>query len=154
MICSTVTLWGVVMLRNAVAALVLACGMLLPQDPGAARTYLVKLSVPVSTKESKRGDEVRAAIVSPESLLNGYLTGVVEQVGRGEMVVRFTSVLYKGATTPIQSEVVDFVNSKGHKGVDDHERPIQLDQGKFSSASPHLWLDEGAELRVRAEPAR
>src|SRR5688572_13249572 len=90
-------------------------------DPGAARTYLVKLSVPVSTKLSQPGDRIRAAIISPESLLNGYLEGVVEEVSTrsgGKLLLRFNSVLYKRQSTPIATEVVDFVNSKGHKSVD------------------------------------
>lgn len=123
------------------------------QDPSAPRTYLVKLSVPVSTKQSKPGDRIRAAIISPESLLNGYLEGSVQQVSSkpgGRLVLSFTSVLYKGASTPIKGEVIDFVNSKGHKSVDDDERPITLHDGAFSSATGDLWLDEGAELRVRA----
>jgi hypothetical protein len=123
------------------------------QGPSVPRTYLVKLSVPVSTKQSRPGDRVRAAIISPESLLNGYLAGTVQQVSSkpgGRLVLSFTSVLYKGASTPIKAEVIDFVNSKGHKSVDDDERPITLHDGAFSSTSGDLWLDEGAELRVRA----
>ena len=127
------------------------------QDTSAARTYLVKLSVPVSTSASKAGDRIRAAIISPESLLNGYLEGTVGQVSSkpaARLVLRFTSVLYKGNSTPIEGEVVDFVNSKGHKSVDEDERQITLKDGAFSIAKGDLWLDEGAELRVRAAPVR
>ena len=124
----------------------------LAQDPGAARTYLVKLSVPVSTKESKPGEKVRAAIISPESLLNGYLQGSVIDSSQQRILVRFDSVLYKGQATPISGDVVSFVNSKGHKEVDDDEQPIKLEAGAFVSAGRGLWLDEGAELRVRAIP--
>jgi hypothetical protein len=149
------------MLRNFIAAATIVSCIGLPQgtgqDPSAARTYLVKLSVPVSTERSKPGDRVRAAIISPESLLNGYLEGTVHQVSSdsaGRLVLRFTNVLYKGKSTPIEAEVIDFVNSKGHKSVDDNERPITLRDGGFSSAAGDLWLDEGAELRVRAAPPR
>ena len=102
------------------------------QDASAPRTYLAKLSVPVSTKANKPGDRIRAAIVSPESLLNGYLEGTVQQAlskPAGKLVLRFIGVLYKGKSTPINGEVVDFVNSKGHKSVDDDERPITLAGG-------------------------
>jgi hypothetical protein len=125
------------------------------QDAAVARTYLVKLSVPVSTTASKAGDRIRAAIISPESLLNGYLEGVVQHVSSkpaGRLVLHFTGVLYKGRPTAIEGKVIDFVNSKGHKSVDDDERPITLDEGRFASARGELWLDEGAELRVQAIP--
>jgi hypothetical protein len=127
------------------------------QDAGAARTYLVKLSVPVSTNGSKPGDRIRAAIVSPESLLNGYLKGIVKEITprpNAKLVLQFDSVLYKGKSTPIESEVIDFVNSKGHKSVDDDERPLKLERGVFSSSGTDLWLDEGAELRVSATPPK
>ena len=124
------------------------------QGPGPARTYLVKLSVPVSTNKSKPGDRIRAAIVSPEILLNGYLEGEVQEAGRSKLVLKFSNVLYKGKSTSIESEVISFVNSKGHKSVDDDERPIKLEAGLFSSAGSDFWLDEGAELRVQATPAR
>lgn len=141
-------------MRSLVFALAIA-SLSFAQDPGAARTYLVKLSIPVSTKQSKPGDRIRAAIISPESLLNGYLEGSIEEAASrpaGRLVLRFNNVLYKGKSTSIRSEVVDFVNSKGHKSVDDDERPIKLEQGAFTGVGSELWLDEGAELRVRAEP--
>jgi hypothetical protein len=148
------------MLRKLLAALTITCCAILPQSSGqdlsAARTYLVKLSTPVGTNQSKAGDRIRAAIISPESLLNGYLKGTVEQVTSkpaARLVLRFTNVLYKGKSAPIESEVIDFVNSKGHKSVDDDERPIRLNDGAFTSAED-LWLDEGAELRVHASSAR
>ena len=143
-------------LITAAIALVLCPAPSEAQDASGARTYLVKLSVPVSTTASKAGDRIRAAIISPESLLNGYLEGVVSQVSSkpaSRLVLHFTSVLYKGKSTPIDGKVVDFVNSKGHKSVDDDERPITLDDGRFASARGDLSLDEGAELRVQAAPA-
>lgn len=123
------------------------------QTAATPKSYLVKLSVPVSVKASKPGDSIRAAIISPESLLNGYLEGTVQEVTAkpvSKLVLRFQKLMYKGASTAIQTEVSDFVNSKGHKGVDDVERPIKLENGAFTSSSSDLWLDEGSELRVRA----
>jgi hypothetical protein len=147
-------------IRSAIATLLFAVGPWLQhgvcQDPGASRTYLVKLSVPVSASESKSGDRIRAAIISPESLLNGYLEGIVEEARAKpspKLVLRFKSVLFRNASTPIETEVIDFVNSKGHKSVDDSERPLRLANGVFSSTASDAWLDEGAELRVRAEAA-
>lgn len=135
-----------------VMPIILALALLpaVAQNSATPRTYLVKLSVPVGTKMSKAGDRIRAAIISPESLLNGYLEGKVERNSARTLVLRFTNILYKGQSTPLDSEVVDFVNSKGHKSADDDERPLALKAGAFSS-SVDFWLDEGAELRVRTK---
>ena len=123
------------------------------QGPGPARTYLVKLSVPVSTNKSKPGDRIRAAIVSPEILLNGYLEGEVQEAGRSKLVLKFSNVLYKGKSTSIES-----VSSASLIRRDTNpltmRRPIKLEAGLFSSAGSDFWLDEGAELRVQATPAR
>ena len=140
-------------LAAAVITLLMCPSQSIAQDASTIRSFLVKLSVPVSTKASKPGDRIRAAIISPESLLNGYLEGTVQQVSSkpaGAVVLRFTSVLYKGKSTTIDGTVVDFVNSKGHKSVDDDERPITLFDGRFTSAKGDLWLDEGSEFRVTA----
>jgi hypothetical protein len=134
-------------------AVVASLGMFaFAQSPPLPRSYLVKLSVPVGTKQSKEGDPIKAAIISPESLLNGYLEGVVEERSSkpGKLVLRFTKLQFQGKTTSIQTEVTDFVNSKGHKKVDDDEKPIKLEGGAFSAQSDDLWLDEGAELRLSA----
>lgn len=141
------------MSRLCVALALCLASAALSQDTTTARTYLVKLGVSVSTKENKVGDPIKAAIVSPEILLNGYMEGKVEELTRepgGKLVLRFTAIQYKGKSTPIRSQVVDFVNSKGHKSVDDDERPAKLENGALATQGSDLWLDEGAELRVQA----
>lgn len=123
-------------------------------DLAVSRTYHVKLSVPVGTGLSARNDPVRASIISPETLLNGYLSGVVEQVASDGLLIRFHTVMKNGVSMPIRSEVISLVNSKGHPRVDEDEKPIEIEQGRLRSVIPGFYLDEGAELRVRAEPLR
>ena len=132
------------------AVLALACAVAATAQP---RTFLVKLSTPVSSKASRAGDPIRAAIISPESLLNGYLEGRIEKASApgAALVLRFTKLLYKGKSTDLRTEVVDWVNSKGHKSVDDEERPVTLVNGELRAAGRELWLDEGSELRVKVE---
>lgn len=133
-----------------IAAATIFLSNLAGQDPATVKSFLVKLSVPVSTGKNKPGDRIRAAIISPEILLNGYLEGTVAEAAKSKLVLKFNNVLYKGKSTPIESEVIGFVNSKGHKSVDDDERPVKLQSGVFLSNGTDLWLDEGAELRVQA----
>lgn len=145
-------------MRKAASHLAVWCALssataLLGEDAANSKTYLVKLGVPVSTKASKPGDKVRAAIISPETLLNGYLEGTVQEVSSkpaGKLLLKFNTLLFKGKATALESEVVDFVNSKGHKSVDDSERPVRLQHGALLATGSELCLDEGSELRVRA----
>ena len=128
---------------------VLCASLLTAQAP---KTYLVKLSTPVHSKTSKPGDPIRAALISPESYLNGYLEGTIEKVStkpHGSLLMRFDKLTFKGKTTPLVTEVVDWVNSKGHKAVDDAERPMTVEKGELRTKTRELWLDEGAEIRVR-----
>lgn len=116
------------------------------------RTFHIKLSTPVDTKSAKAGDPVRAALISPESYLNGYLEGTVERVesGRSAMLhLRFTRLVFKGQTAAVETEVFEFVNSKGHKSVDDDERPVSIENGVIKADGPQLLLDEGSEMRLR-----
>jgi hypothetical protein len=123
--------------------------MLMGQQP---RSYLVKLSVPVTAKGSKAGDVVRAAVISPESMLNGYLEGTVVEARPGpgaRLVLRFTRLAYKGRTTAIETELTEFVNSIGHRMVDEGEKAVRVEGGAMRSEEADIRIDEGAELRLR-----
>lgn len=138
-------------MRNRLALLLLMTAAAALAQP---QTYLVKLSTPVNTMTNKAGDPIRAAMISPETLLNGYLEGTIEKSvskPEGRLVLRFDKLIYKGKTTPLRTELVDWVNSKGHKSVDDEERPVTLEKGELRTEGPELWLDEGSELRVRIQ---
>ncbi|MEZ5353801.1 MAG: hypothetical protein R2762_14275 [Bryobacteraceae bacterium] len=129
--------------------LLLLAGAMVAQPP---KSYLVKLGTPVNSRTSKAGAPIRAAIISPESLLGGYFEGTVEKAQstpNGALVLRFDKLVYQGKTTSIRTEVIDWVNSKGHKSVDDDERAVTLDNGELRTAGRELWLDEGSEIRVR-----
>lgn len=123
--------------------------------PPLPKNYHVKLSNPVSSKTSKPGAAIRAAVISPESLLNGYLEGVLAPAAKGRVVLQFTRLVYKGSTTPLNLELVSFVNSKGHKSVDEDERPLVVEAGVMSGGPGvrHFWIDEGAELRLKVRDA-
>lgn len=130
--------------------LVLLAMGLMGQSP---RSYLVKLSVPVSAKTSHAGDAIRAAVISPESLLNGYLEGTVVEAQPGpaaRLHLRFTRLVYKGRTSPIRTELTEFVNSIGHRLVDEDEKPVRVEAGMMRSESVEIRIDEGAELRLRS----
>jgi hypothetical protein len=134
--------------------LFLAAALRLTGQP-LPKTYHLKLATPVNSKSSKPGAKIRAAVISPESLLNAYLEGTVEKAATrptGSFVLRFDKLVYQGQTTAVNTVVYEWVNSKGHQSVDDAGRPTTLEKGEFRVASgPVLWLAEGAELRARTE---
>ena len=139
-------------MRRSLLGLIAPALLLIGQSP---KTYLVKLSTPVRAEKSRPGDLIRAAIISPESYLNGYLEGTVERASakpRATMLLRFDKLVFKGTSTPVKTEVVEWVNSKGHKSVDDAERATTIEKGELRTAGRQLWLDEGAEIRLRVDP--
>lgn len=119
--------------------------------PPLPRNYHVKLSNPVSSKSSKPGQPVRAAVISPESLLNGYLEGTVTVVEPRRIVLEFRRLTYKGKAIALDLELASFVNSKGHKSVDEDEQPLAVEGGAITapSGTRAFWIDEGAELRLK-----
>ena len=74
--------------------------------------------------------------------------GVVERVSGNSVTVVFRSLSYRGTKVGITSTTTDFVNSKGHKLVDDAERPLRLAAGAFVGDGAQWVLDEGAEVRL------
>jgi hypothetical protein len=118
------------------------------------RNFLVKLRTPVGNKLSKPGDRVTASVISPETFLGASLEGTVEQVTANGVRVGFRSLVHKGVTIEVSSTTRDFVNSKGHKSVDDEERAAVVEDGALVAKGGSLWLDEGAEIQLRVAPRR
>jgi hypothetical protein len=118
---------------------------------------LVKLRTPVGTRVSRPGDPLGASVISPETYLGGVLEGTVEESTTspgGRIVLRFHTLSFEEKRLALQAAVTGFVNSKGHPGVDDAERPIWVEGGALVADGPDIVLDEGAELRLLANPGR
>jgi hypothetical protein len=118
------------------------------------RNFLVKLRTPIGSKISRAGDRVTASVISPESFLGASLEGIVEHVTANGVTIVFRSLVYKDRSASVGSVTTGFVNSKGHKLVDDEERPARVDGGAFVSTTGDFWLDEGAEVQLRVSPRR
>ncbi len=121
----------------------------------AETKVLVKLRTPVGTTASRPGDRVAASVISPETYLGGLLEGTVEESASsagGRIVLRFQTLLFEQERLALRAVVTGFVNSRGHEGVDDAERPVRVDRGALVSDGRGITLDEGAELRLLAGP--
>jgi hypothetical protein len=109
------------------------------------QSFLVKLRSPVGAEVSQAGDRIEASVISPETYLGGFLEGNVEEASDTGVRLVFTKLHYAGKTVPIHAEPESFVNSKGHPGKDDEERPAGVEAGRIVAGR----LDEGAEIRLR-----
>jgi hypothetical protein len=122
------------------------------QSLGKERRFHVKLVTPIGARISRAGDRVSASVISPEVFLGATLEGVVEQVSGNSVTLVFRSLVHKGGTVGITSTTTDFVNSKGHKLVDDREQPTRVAAGAFVGGAD-FWMDEGAEIRLVVSPS-
>jgi hypothetical protein len=120
-----------------------------PQALDRERNFLVKLKSPVGSQVSRQGDTVTASVISPETYLGASLEGTVERVSSNSVTIEFRSLVYKGGSISVLSTTTGFVNSKGHKSVDDQERPARVEAGAFVTDGSEFWLDEGAEIQLR-----
>lgn len=126
--------------------------MIAAQSSNLPSSFHLKLVTPVDSRTTKPGTPIRAAVISPESLLNSYLEGSIERptAGSGSAIrLRFDRLVLSGKSVTVSTVVTDWVNSKGHKLVDDSERAMRLEDGEFRSKFRRIWLDEGAELRAK-----
>jgi hypothetical protein len=70
----------------------------------------------------------------------------------GRITLRFHTLHHEQERLALQATLTGFVNSKGHKGVDDTGRPARVEHGALVSDDPEILLDEGAELTLLAPP--
>jgi hypothetical protein len=118
--------------------------------------FLVKLGVDLGSATSRVGDAVTAVVISPERFLGAGFEGTVDQVSGGTgRTLRFTfhRLMHKENTYRVTSAVTGFVNSLGHRSVDESERPVQLSDGVLTAPSADFTLNEGAEFQLQVTPA-
>ena len=120
----------------------------------ASGRFLVKLITDLDTRKAKTGMKVSAFVISPERFLAGLVEGSVDRVSATELRFTFETITYRGTTLRVMTTIVDFVNSKGHKLVDEQERPLQMVDGVVTSKNAGFTIDEGAEISVQVTPAK
>ena len=106
--------------------------------------FLVKLATDLSTQKNRPGDKVTAFVISPERFLAGIFEGAVSRVSGDSLEFTFESLKFKDKTFRVTSKVVEFVNSKGHKLMDERERPLKVVEGRLQSGPagftpPRRW---------------
>lgn len=114
--------------------------------------FLVKLGENVGSVISRVGDRVTAAVISPERFLGGRLEGAVDQASadsEGTLRFRFHTLDHNCNAYRVASTITGFVNSKGHRLVDEQERPVRVADGVLTSSEPKFTVDEGAEFQLQ-----
>lgn len=120
----------------------------------ASGRFLVKLMTDLDTKKAKTGMKVSAFVISPERFLAGMFEGSVDHVSATELRFAFDRITYRGTTLRVKTTIADFVNSKGHKLVDEQERALQVVQGMVTSKNAGFTIDEGAEISIEVTPVK
>lgn len=141
--------WAVLVRRadNSAASSEIAVGLI-----DESTRFLVKLGENIGSETSRVSDPVTAVVISPERLLGGRLEGEVDQVSEGTLRFRFDTMEYRGAVQPVSSNILRFVNSKGHALMDELDRPVEIDDGVLRSTEPEFAVDEGAEFQLEIRP--
>jgi hypothetical protein len=144
--------WAVLIRRTDVANLSAAGPAL--EGP---TSFLVKLGGDISSHTSRAGDAVTAVVISPDRFLGARFEGVVDEVSNetqgGTVRFTFTRLTHRDETRRVTSTVTGFVNSKGHRSVDEREIAVQISDGLLRSSSANLTLDEGAEFQLQVTPS-
>ena len=140
---------------NDWAALVRRLGRAPALTLDGAGEFLVKLNIDISSRTNRAGDPVTAVVISPERFLGARFEGgiaVASADAPGRLSFEFHTLRRQGDAYPVTSTITSFVNSKGHPGVDDRERPVAVEGGVLTAPLAEIVIDEGAEFRLRIEP--
>lgn len=145
------------MKANRMYWLVLICTVALAARPALAgdklgkdKTFVVNLTSPISTKDSKPGDTFTAQVIEPAEFQGSVIEGHVRKVEPAQNAespkshINFAfETLTEGDTTyKIQADLKDVVNSKGLAKVDEEGQVI----GQGNGAKRALFGAGGAGL--------
>jgi len=122
----------------------LACAAALIAQPAMAgqkaiknQTFVVNLTSPISTKDSKPGDTFTAVVIEPEDLQGSVVEGHVRkaepaqnaQAPKAHISFAFETLTVGETTYKIQADLQDVVNSKGVAKVDEEGQVIAKGNG-------------------------
>lgn len=137
-------------MKSLIAVLMLSAALWTQTVPQGTK-FMVKLSDSLSSKTSRKGDKVRAVVISPERLRGGRLEGAVEEAESGRLRFSFHTLRFAGKTVAIRTEITGVVSSKGNADLDDLEQAVSIERGTVVVKGPVVAIDEGAEIRLAGE---
>jgi OmpA-OmpF porin, OOP family len=90
--------------------------------------FTVRLSQPLSTAKSHKGDPVSAKVISPNGFKGDTVRGTVTESrpgNRPELNLAFDTLDHGGTTVPISATVTSLANSKGQQNVDEDGHAVR-----------------------------
>ncbi|HEX3743560.1 MAG TPA: OmpA family protein [Bryobacteraceae bacterium] len=106
----------------------LLVGLGLAPGATAQESLTARLATPLSASSSRRGDTVRATVVTPPAFQGDTLQGQVTETksSRGQSIVQFNlvSLLHRGISVPVSATVTSVSNSHGQPGMDEQSRSL------------------------------
>jgi hypothetical protein len=99
----------------------------------------VRLLAPLSTKLSRKGDLVSAAVVEPATYEGAILEGDVREIKGGPsqktaaVQFQFHTLHLAGKAVPLNIAVLNVANSKQQLGVDDEGTQLESDKGALAT---------------------
>lgn len=124
-------------------ALLLAAGLLYGDEPVELK---IRLTSPLNTTLSRKGDIVAGKILEPEMYRGGYLEGEVVDIhgGTGKRTLlefRFHTLHVAGKATPVSASVTQVSNSKHQVSVDEDGGAIEEEGGSVTGKISHVGGD-------------
>ena len=100
--------------------------------PGKNQTFVVNLTSPISTKDSKAGDTFTAVVLEPAQFQGSVVEGHIRKVQpaqngeapKSSINFAFETLTVGDTTYKIQADLKEVVNSKGVAKVDEEGQPI------------------------------
>jgi hypothetical protein len=128
---STVTSRTVLLHMSLVAAVASFCA---PAPAFGKTPFTVKLTAPLSTKTSQKGQQVTAQVIAPAQFQNWFVVGRVDKCvssgsfdKKSELRFSFQYLMKPDGSVqyPISAEVTSFTNSKGVKNTDEEGQVVE-----------------------------
>lgn len=131
------------MRNNKLFLCAVACAVTLISDPAFAgekiknQTFVINLTSPISTKDSKPGDAITAVVLEPAEFQNAVVEGHVRKVEpaqnmeapKSRIAFGFETLTVGDTTYKIQADLQEVVNSKGAAKVDEEGQVIGKGNG-------------------------
>ena len=111
-------------------------------------SFLIKMTVSISTTASKVGDPVTGEVIDPVPARGGIVEGTVERADHAILGFAFHTLKVDGKTYPVQSRIVSLTSSAGNEGQDDLGNRVRIEGAGIIAYGTATAVDEGAEVRL------
>lgn len=122
--------------------------------------FVIKLTSPISTKGSQKGDAFSAQIISPQQYQGGIIEGHIRSVktakkrDKAEIAFAFETITLNNKIYAIVADLKEVSNSQGVKRVDEEGRAIGTSSKKKAIGGAAIGAGIGAAIGALAGGAK